>query len=421
MPSRRAVVSLLAAGLAGCTALRADPDPEPPGSTSYAWPSVNATPANTRTVPDGTIRNPGSDSPIEYGVDAIDIAGSYARAPVVDDGKTVLVAPAEEDDACVVTCLDTGEEQGWPAVRWQRRLEREFPDGAPAIADDRVVLTVSDETGVSAGGDGLLAALSMADGELEWSRPLERGSGFTPTVADGTVYLRTTNGIVAVDAATGEEEWSDALPTLEHPHQRHTHTEQLAPAVDSNRVYVPGEDELVVYDRDGDRQWNVSLAPPVGAPAVADGTVYCCAGGELRALEAADGSRRWTESDVVSIAPAVAEDAVVVVGPRRGKAGGTVRALEPETGTKTWDADVHFQGWGGFAPLIVGETVVVNANRRMVGLATDTGATRWETEKDDSRWHLAAADGRVYNYGDDSDGDSSRTYRLQVFGERGNS
>lgn len=417
MPSRRAVVSLLAAGLAGCTALRADPGPEPAGSMSYAWPSINATPANTRTVPDGTIRNPESGSPTEYGVDAIDIADSYARAPVIDDGKTVLVAPAEEDDACVVTCLDTGEGRVWPEVCWQRRLEREFPDGAPTIADNRVVLTVSDETGVYAGGNGLLAALSMADGELEWSRPLERGSGFTPTVADGIVYLRTTNGIVAVDAATGEVEWSDALPTLEHSHQHHTHTEQLAPAVDSGRVYVPGEGELVVYDRDGDRQWKVSLAPPVGAPAIADGSVYCCTGGELRALEAADGSQRWTETDVVSIAPAVAEDAVVVMGPRRGKAGRTALALEPETGTKKWDTDVHFQGWGGFAPLIVGETVVVNANRRMVGLVRDDGATRWEVEKNDSRWHLTAADGYVFNYGDDSDGKSSRDYRIQVFGE----
>ncbi|WP_425604714.1 PQQ-binding-like beta-propeller repeat protein [Halobellus ordinarius] len=59
-----------------------------------------------------------------------------------------------------------------------------------------------------------------------------------PVVADGTVFLPTMGGLIALDAADGEEQWRYAPAEAAHFFP--------SPAVHDGTVYVTGEDPGLV-------------------------------------------------------------------------------------------------------------------------------------------------------------------------------
>ncbi|SIR41183.1 PQQ-like domain-containing protein [Natronorubrum daqingense] len=406
MTTRRALLSLLPTTLAGCTVLdRGGTSPDSSGTRTFSWPSVNATPENTRTIPNGRLDELQPDPQTTYPADEVGINGSNARAPVVDDEAVILVAPGEsDDDGCLVTCFEP-DGHDWLDVTWQRELEHAFPDGAATIVDDLVLVTVSNESGIEPDTDAGLVALSMSDGETLWSYPLEDGPALTPTAKNGIAYMRTATGVIAVDIETGDREWRDDASTIEHPWQHHTHTEHFAPAVDEGRVYVSGGGELTVYDHNGAHQWGIELTDVEGGPAVDHGMIYICAGNELYALDAVGGRSEWTEENVRSIGPAVGDDEVVVSD------GNRVLALDPGDGSTHWQTDNILQGSAVFSPSIVGETIVASSPSTIVGLTRSDGDQRWELKSEATRWHQTIADGRVYHFC--RNGDSG--YQLRIY------
>ena len=93
-----------------------------------------------------------------------------------------------------VTALDA--EDG--SVRWRFEHDGNATEGAAAVAEGRAFVQ-------SDGEDGSLHAVSLETGEEQWSAPVS-GEG-TPVVADGVVYARDYNDLVAVDASDGTVRW----------------------------------------------------------------------------------------------------------------------------------------------------------------------------------------------------------------------
>ncbi|MFB6105537.1 MAG: PQQ-binding-like beta-propeller repeat protein [Halobacteriaceae archaeon] len=202
---------------------------------------------------------------------------------------------------------------------------------APAIADNGSVVYV-------VGGDGTLHALAAADGSERWRAPAVRNADAV-TASNGTVYVASDDGVVAVRTDSGEARW-------ERPDLTATGT----PVAHDGDVYVPTDGALYAFDAvSGDRRWRVPTDGPVTRPAVGLGAVFV-AGGALQAVDPADGSVRWTDQvGGVEDFPVVA-DGTVYVGSYDG-----LLAYDRD-GTRRW----RFERGGGRAfeaPVVAGRTL----------------------------------------------------------------
>lgn len=168
-----------------------------------------------------------------------------------------------------------------------------------------------------------------------------RGS---PVVVDGTVYASAfTEGMVAVDAATGSRVWhglADLPGTVATtPAVADVSTGGSSDSSAGGTVYAGGSDylALAVDATTGELSWTVEGNLGVDsatAPTVVDGTVYAAHdGGQLFAVDAATGDERWTVDVVESYQqgpPAVADGIVYFAS------GGTQYALDATTGDERW-------------------------------------------------------------------------------------
>lgn len=151
-----------------------------------------------------------------------------------------------------------------------------------------------------------------------------------PIVAGGTVYVSSSKGVYALDAANGQEKWlfATALP-VGH-----------APSVAGGLVFVPGLDkQLHALDAaSGQRKWAFQAgAGFFGNPLIVNGTVYVgCLDGNVYALAAADGQRRWTFSTggPIYFSPAF-DDGKIYIGSNDMHG----YAIDAATGKLIWKTD----------------------------------------------------------------------------------
>ena len=175
--------------------------------------------------------------------------------------------------------------------------------GAPSIAIEASPVIAGDTVYLADGRDEV-TAVDLATGQIRWSEALD-GGGFdwgyaiagTPAVADGRLFVPTLyRDLVALDAATGLELWR--------------HAARPAPV---HLTHYRGRTDGFV-----------------GSPLVTGGLVWIGgADGTLEALDAATGQVAWTHDLGVPVTSglAVAGDYLVVAS-----FDGTVRALASEVG-----------------------------------------------------------------------------------------
>ena len=237
---------------------------------------------------------------------------------------------------------------------------------APAIADGTVFFGAVSGAPLTGIATGAVFSVDTTTGAERWSVEASGPVLAPPAVAHGLVYARIGAGcggpgfLAAVDVATGRPRWRTGILVGDW--------EYAAPVVAGDSVYVVGFDGLVALDAaSGSERWrqpaevrldNAGLRP-VGAPAVAGGTVYVVdLAGTLAALDAATGEERWrTElpgigGDSRAPGPVTADGIVYVAGGE-----GLLFALDGTTGQELWRFDV-----GGFvatSPVVVGGVVYI--------------------------------------------------------------
>ena len=245
--------------------------------------------------------------------------------------------------------------------------------------------------------EGALLALDATNGAEQWSFNTEGAIESSPTVVDGTVYVGSNAGVYphvyAVDAETGEEEWST---------QVEDHVGLSSPTVVDGLVFIGcGEGNVYALDAaDGTERWSVDTPRAVGgSPTVVDGTVYFNSGNSpyvddpahLYALDAACGSMQWsTEFESIrggESSPTVADGMVYV-----GNLNDHLYAVDADTGDVEWSVDT---GAGvRSSPTVVDGRVFVGSGGRtvddgvgtrglLVALDADDGTPLWEFEVPD--------------------------------------
>jgi outer membrane protein assembly factor BamB len=153
--------------------------------------------------------------------------------------------------------------------------------GCPAWATDiagtlaRSPVINADETVVYTGTDtGAVYALDAATGAILWTSNNAAPGQVTdtPALANGSLYVPTTNGLVVLDAATGALKWAAGAGSV-----------RVQPAVAGGVVFTGAQDGTVMaFDAAGCGQpfcvplWTVDTgdAAITGAPAVNQGRLY---------------------------------------------------------------------------------------------------------------------------------------------------
>jgi outer membrane protein assembly factor BamB len=277
---------------------------------------------------------------------------STSQPVVWKDSLYVSAGPIQRIDigtGAVVWSTDATGFYGIPAVSYGRvydgagytmyafdALEGTLVWGKSAfyLGDTLASATVTDGT-VFAGGYDLYAnnsdflAFDAGSGVGRWFDVREqRGTLYTPAVANGIVFLDGDNGYMDAATTDGVNVWSVWTGNYS----------ASSPAVVGGRVYVGNSDgNLHAYDAaTGAEVW----ATPVGtilqsSPAVAYGTVYIGSweNQSLFALDAITGAVRWSASTGVNPGSPVVAGGVVYVGDESG-----VHAFDAISGQELWNA-----------------------------------------------------------------------------------
>ena len=281
--------------------------------------------------------------------------------PVVHDGTVVVVA----NEAVVGLSADTGD------ILWESTRES-GPAGPAAIDGDRVVYAEG------TGADGALTAVSLDDGSESWSFDTKSPVVGGVTVDGGVAFLGSRDGKVrAVAVDSGVEAWSyDAAGRVETP-----------PAVTEGRVlpvaegFKTGRATAYALDaRTGEEEW--SFSPPgvaLGASAAAVGgslAVFGLGDLQVHAVDIDSGRESWSSRSrapfSARVVPAFGDD--VLIGDRLGH----LYRLDGQTGNEIW----VFRVPGSFqtgSPIVIGSTVVAgDASGQVSGIDFDSGRLVWK-------------------------------------------
>lgn len=347
-------------------------------------------------------------------------------------GETVYVV----DDIGVLYAISGPTE----ATNWRRTLD---------FGSSESFRTAStDDTSVYAATNSTLRAFDREEGTERWSISLGENENDTfrhvwTTVADGTVYCSlggdggsSYNFVYAIDDATGTTRWHEKAPEGTGK-----------PVVVDDVVYVGTESSLygrayvTAYDADdGSIRWSsefdsddpsisVEMTGPV---AVQDETAYAATTEGTYALDATDGSEKWTD-DRDAEAVAANDETVFIVG--GGSVGDrNVVALDPADGTENWSSNHD-----GETLTLADDTLYVVSGgpsdaQKLFALDTADGSERWtfdtkytyptygydyqatltEPTVEDGTVYIASDDRRVYAL-DADDGDTHQ--RFELFGD----
>lgn len=289
--------------------VKTPPPGDPPLEPSGTWPQFRYDGGNTGANPDGEgVRDGDSywrlrpsgpasiDANALYNVTTRDGTRGLARrrpttfestahTPLV--GYGVNSPSALAGDRVFVTtfievfCLAADRDE----VLW-RGPEMNGIQAAPTVAGDQVF--------VNSGGFQDVAphvrAFDVADGTEHWRYDTNAESKGTPAVADGAVYVTASDGLHAVDSASGERLFHEPSVT----------GRWATPATDGERVYAmsrtDGTKELVVLDAaNGAERWRKQTpAMDSEPPVVTSDSVYIATDDGVVALDPSDGTERAT-------------------------------------------------------------------------------------------------------------------------------
>ncbi|MBV1900390.1 MAG: PQQ-like beta-propeller repeat protein [Kordiimonadaceae bacterium] len=237
--------------------------------------------------------------------------------------------------------------------------------------------------------EGTVTAVSLSTGKRIWSRevtsPEERsdvGFGGGAALYGDTVYVTSGHGIiVALDAASGREEWrySGVVPF------------RGAPTASKDRLFaVTHDNQMLAFDpSDGTLLWDqVGIAESAGmlgaaSPAFDGNTIVTAlSSGELIAMRGANGRILWQDALTSSkrltpLATLTDIDGNPVIDGGRVYAvshAGRMVAVDMRTGERSWEADVA----GVSTPWVAGEYgYVTTVDGEVACIYLSNGRVRW--------------------------------------------
>lgn len=232
---------------------------------------------------------------------------SMAAPTPASDGELIFAFFSSND----LICLDLDGN-----IRWMRGLTLEYPNAfddrgmaaSPIVVGDTVVVQVECQ------GDSFAAGFNKQTGEQLWQIPLTTTTSWnSPTVLPGTgpdgkdlVLLQSTRQVMALDARTGEAQWTHDGRGGQIP----------SATVSGEVAFVPAGGLTAM--KAGDILWQQNrLAPQNASPVVHGGKVFVIRRSILACGDAETGDVNWQHrlpsQQQIWATPVLAGDKLVVV------------------------------------------------------------------------------------------------------------
>ena len=315
----------------------------------------------------------------------------FGSAVIADDAVYIATLNEEDPHGGMLVCLDATSGH----IHWQAPTDGSVKH-TPAVWEHLVIATTV---------TGHVRAVDRTTGRAVWVHqlgdPSRRWVFNSPLVVNDRVFVGAAHHFAALDAATGQCEW-----TWLRDDQRRTDwiSSYSSGAADNRNIYVGFFWQYEVawaFDQaTGDVRWTIeepTRASPVGTPALGeDGVLYnICHDATVRAHSCNDGCELWRfdleQREGVrggprwsAGSPALADGRLYVP-----TGDGAVRALDVDTGTQVWEwwsgpaaAGVQAYTRNGrsvlSSPVVVGNLVIVGASDgRIVALDSVSGELLW--------------------------------------------
>lgn len=242
-----------------------------------------------------------------------------------------------------------------------------------------------------------ILCLSLEDGSELWrysddGEVTSRQASSTPAVIDGRVYWSGSNGLICVDAGSGEHHWTAAFAAS---------GPAASPLVTDDAVIVLAG-RLHAFDRQtGEPLWEQndirgSATSPVLWHDGGQTVILCVSGRHVNAVDPASGEILWRVPGGNNSTPAVGPEHFAVLGEGDGFALRTYRAAdnggEPEL---AWEQDWLTRRYQS-TPLIHNGHVWLLGSGRHLCAEVDSGSVRWQETRESTISSPALVDDKLF-------------------------
>ncbi|CAM5443773.1 hypothetical protein GCM10010329_51170 [Streptomyces spiroverticillatus] len=222
--------------------------------------------------------------------------GSSGEKSATSDGTSR--APAAYDGRVVQPYGGVGHTQDFGAGATDRSLRAAgWSPWEAKVPADTGPCVLAGELLVCSGSGGAVTVLRAADGKEAWSRPGRggepRGQGWTPAVANGTVYITDDEGVSTYELGSGKSgvrrkhAAGDYVVTGTESLDGILYTTYAHPSRESDKNLITARR----LTGSGGEVWRASLSGNPGSPVAAGGRVYVPAGTELWSFDARSGTQ----------------------------------------------------------------------------------------------------------------------------------
>jgi len=199
-------------------------------------------------------------------------------------------------------------------------------------------MTVANGKLYFASADGIVYALTAAEGYLEWSYDIGKKIWSAPAVEGDTLYIGSFDKkVYAIDTATGTKKWEFETEGAI----------SSTPIVEDGLIYVGSYDRHVyALDTNGKMVWKFPATDEGennpqnwfwAKPLISENVLYApCLDGKIYALNASDGSlvNTFDIGDTISSSPVLVDNILVVASSNLAKTTSRVYAIELSDGSR---------------------------------------------------------------------------------------
>ncbi len=231
-----------------------------------------------------------------YALNATTGAKEWTRTALVDPGPTSVVVEDQELAYNTYSCTMEVLETSTGKVLWTKWLGSETPN-PPAFSGNMVIASHPSEDGYK------LSAYAKRTGKDMWSASIDQHILSVPVVANGAVYVSTTNGSLYKIGLDGKRAWQQSISAASAPwiagnqvhlavHEGNKEVQVTLDAVTGKRI-SSGQSAKSANDTPSDASentWSFEGSRPV----VRDGVVYSAMGDRVEARDSATNAVKWT-------------------------------------------------------------------------------------------------------------------------------